>query len=208
MKAKIDTSSIVLAGHWNRSIFSPAWVNANVFHTEESELLLTFPAIATTYKHRQVVFEIHQDRLIFKPLQRTDNCLGRAEKMASDTLDVLTHTPLVGVGFNFSFAETSPSDALLGLFNSGDGAAIARTGWVPTERRLLRKLTNDGRTLNLSLLFNGREVTFDFNFHKEAATAAAARNAVQDQLVALRDQAIKFMIDVYGLQLENEDDDE
>lgn len=208
MKAMIESWGLVLAGHWNRMIFNPAWVNANVFHSEESELLLAFPPVATTYRHRQVDFEIHAEKLIFKPLQLTDACLLRAEKMAVDTLGTLTHTPLVGAGLNFVFVESRPSNELVSLFNSADGTSLERNGWTPAERLLHRKLTKDGRILNLSLSSNGHGVSFAFNFNTDTANTMAALHAVTGQHLACRDQALQIMKDIYSLELAAGDDDE
>jgi len=123
-------------------------------------------------------------------------------------LKILTHTPMIGVGFNFAFFEPKPSEALLDLFNSRDGLALGQAGWETAERRLVRKLTHDERVLNFSLLLEGHQVSFDFNFHKETPDSASAQIAVAEKHLSLRDAALSIMKGVYNLELIPGDDDE
>jgi hypothetical protein len=201
MIANVETWGVVLSGHWNSMIFSPPWVNENVFNREESELLVTFPqGLSTVYRHRQVILEIVPGRLVVRPREPNDRCLRRAEEMALAVLDVLVHTPMMAVGINFTFSESAPTDRLLNLFNSADGVGLTELGWVFAERRLLRQMRNDTRTLNLTLSHNGHEVGLDFNFHADARTIDEARNAVRNQILVLRDSAVAILRHVYNLE--------
>jgi hypothetical protein len=208
MISKQDTWGIVLAGHWNRMIFTPEWVGARLFHQEEVEtqiaLLPIFPII---YRHEDVVLEASGPRLIFRPRFNAARSLEAAERMAVTVLDDLPNTPLMGVGINFSFIERNPPRTLLDLFNLDDGRPIARAGWETPESKLTRKLTGPHGTMQLSLGQDAEGITLDFNFHTETpgttvAANAAARAAVAGRMVQLRDKALEFSRDIYRLQLE------
>jgi hypothetical protein len=208
MISKQDAWGIVLAGHWNRMIFTPEWVGARLFHQEEVEtqiaLLPIFPII---YRHEDVVLEASGPRLIFRPRFNSNQSLEAAQRMAVTVLDDLPNTPLLGVGINFSFIERNPPPALLALFNLGDGRLIARAGWETSETKVTRKLTGPIGTMLLSLGQDADGVTLDFNFHTEtpgtaAAATEAARAAVAGRVVQLRDAALGFVHDIYRLQLE------
>src|SRR3954469_23799050 len=104
MTPTLDTSGIVLAGYWNRMIFTPEWVGTNLFHQENIEteiaLLPIFPVI---YKHPLVTLEASGVRLVFRPRRNTVEALALAEQMATRVLVDLPNTPLLGVGVNFAF---------------------------------------------------------------------------------------------------------
>ena len=95
MISKQDTWGIVIAGHWNRMIFTPEWVGPRLFNQDEIEtqiaLLPIFPII---YRHEQVVLEASAPRLIFRPRYNTGPALEAAERMAVTVLDDLPNTPL------------------------------------------------------------------------------------------------------------------
>jgi hypothetical protein len=209
MISKFDTWGIVLAGHWNRMIFTPEWVGANLFHQEEIETeIMLMPIFPIIYRHNQVVMEASGAKLIFRPRFNTEASLEAAEMMAVTVLDDLPNTPLIGVGTNFSFTEKAPSRGLLELFNLGDARQIARTGWETPETKVTRRLTGEPGTMLLTLGQDAEGVVnIDINFHTDTpgATKAAnttARKAVAGQVVKLRDAALSFLHNTYKLQLE------
>jgi hypothetical protein len=208
MISKQDAWGIVLAGYWNRMIFTPEWVGAHLFHQEEVEtqiaLLPNFPVI---YRHDEVVLEASDVRLIFRPRFNTNRSLEAAERMAVTVLEDMPYTPLIGVGINFSFVERNPPQSMLELFNLGDGRSIARAGWETPETKVTRKLTGQRGTMQLLLGQDADGVGIDFNFHTDTpgTTVAAnetARQAVAGRVVQLRDAALGFSRDIYNLQLE------
>jgi hypothetical protein len=203
MRPKQDAWSIVLAGYWNRMIFTPEWVGARLFHQELIEtkiaLLPIFPII---YRHAQVELEVGAPHLIFRPRFNTAMSLQLAEQMAMTVLVELPNTPLSGVGVNFAFIEEDPRVDLVELFNLADRADVAQAGLVTRETNLARKLSGEEGTLNLSLSYDGTSMGIDLNYHTETNANAAARAAVANRVVRLRDAAIAFIKDVYHLQLE------
>lgn len=148
-----------------------------------------------------MVFEVAQPRLVFRPRVANDVCFQQAEEMASIVLNALRDTPLTAVGTNIAFTESEPPAALLDLFNFGDGAAIGGMGWDAQVRRIVRKLIREGTTLNLTSEFDGQAVNFEFNFHVETTTNAAAVAAVNNRVLELKVQALQLLDEVYQLQL-------
>lgn len=208
MTPKLETWGIVLAGHWNRMIFTPEWVGANLFQQEtiETEIAL-LPVFPVIYRHTLVTLEAGGGRLVFRPRVDSVHALDLSEQMAVTVLRELPNTPLMGVGVNFSFTETNPSDALLELFNLQDASYIAREGWEAPEIKLSRKLTGEHGTMLLSLGYNGVAVDVDINFHSETpgntvAANAAARAAVEGRILRLKGAALDFLSSIYHLRLE------
>jgi hypothetical protein len=127
MILNLDTSGIVLSGHWNRMIFTPEWVGPNLFHEDilvtEIALVPGFPAI---YRNTEVQLEASHQRLMVRPRINTEQAFLRAENIAVLAVSILSSTPLHGVGINFSFIEKEPGPPLLELFNFRDSGAIAK----------------------------------------------------------------------------------
>ncbi|MGA2705873.1 MAG: hypothetical protein ABSH35_32925 [Isosphaeraceae bacterium] len=212
MISKQESWSILIAGHWNRMIFTPEWVGSRLFHQDEVETLIALlPIFPVIYRHSEVVLEASAGRLVFHPRFNTDSSLEAAQRMALTVLDDLPRTPLLGVGINFCFIERNPPAAMLQVFNHDDDRLIARAEWDNPETTVTRKLTGQHGTLNLSLGRKADGITIDFNFHTDTIgtieqATAAARQAIDGRVVRLRDTALGFMRDIYHLQLEEGDE--
>ena len=165
MILNLGTWGIVLAGHWNRMIFTPDWVGEKLFHEDEVEAeFALLPGFPVLYRHSQVLMEAVSSRLVFRPRFNTEEALKMSERMALAALTELPNTPLLGVGINFSFKEANPTNDLLKLFNVGDAGAIARRGWETPETTVVRKLTGKDGSLNLTLFHDGSSIAIDLNF--------------------------------------------
>jgi hypothetical protein len=214
MTPSLDTWGIVLAGYWNRMIFTPDWVGSKLFHQDNIETeIAILPVFPVIYRHPEVSLEASGSRLVFRPRADTPRALRRAEEMALTVLRDLPNTPLIGVGVNFSFAERNPPEGLLRLFNFADAPLIAQEGWEMPERRLIRKLTGEYRTMNLVLGYVGESVTVEVNFHTDTQGAsptvnAAAQAAIEGRTAQLKNIALTFLRNVYHLDLEEGGDNE
>jgi hypothetical protein len=201
MRRKTDGWNVVLAGFWNRAIFTPEWVNELLFHEPEVETLLSImPYLPIIYRNRQVAVEVSGAHLVFRPRRLDDPSLRLAETMAHAVLDKLRDTPLLAVGVNFAFIEENPDPNLVRLFNFGDNPRVVEAGWDLQERKIVRKMAHEGDTLNLSLAFDGRAVTTEFNYHTDTTSNETAREAVSNRLLRLRDLSIRLLEQAYQLE--------
>jgi len=207
MRRKSDGWNIVIAGLWNRAIFTPEWVSELLFHEPEVETLLSImPYLPIIYRNQQVAIEVSAARLVFRPRQLDDACLRAAETMAHAVLDKLRDTPLLGIGVNFSFVEESPGRGLVKLFDFADNPQLLEAGWDLHDRRIVRKIRHDNDTMNLTLLFDGRSVTAEFNYHTDTTSNQTAREAIQGRVLGLRDTAIRLLQQVYHLEVAEDND--
>jgi hypothetical protein len=207
MRRKADGWNIVLAGLWNRAIFTPEWVNELLFHEREVETLLSImPYLPIIYRNRQVAIEVSPGRLVFRPRQLDDASLVAAESMAHAVLDKLRDTPLLAVGVNFAFIERNPGRGLIRLFDFADNQQVIEAGWELQDRRIVRKIRRDNDTLNLTLLFDNGVVTAEFNYHTDTNVNQVARDAIRGRVVGLRNGATDLLQQVYHLEVNEEDD--
>jgi hypothetical protein len=211
MRRKPEGWNIILAGFWNRLIFTPEWVAEHVFHHANFETYVALlPVLPIVFNDKVVSMEVSLARLVFRPMKLEDDAaLARAEEMARDVLKALPETPVQAVGVNFSYVEDFPPDHLAAVFNDNDPRDLGMMGWETKERRLTRRLTQGGDTLNLTMSNDGKSVTFDLNFHTDATTNDAASRAVRSGRAAdLRRQGLELIQDVYHLEIEEGGDDD
>ena len=207
MIRKQEGWNIVLAGFWNRSLFLPEWVGPRLFPGPGMEIeVALLPALPLIYRDQQVSMEISWGRLVFRPLNLTDNAtLLRAEGMARSMLQALPETPVHAVGINFGFCEEIPPGHVVAMFNHVDDVELGQQEWAITERKLTRRLTRQDDVLSLTMTYSGEAVDFDFNFHSDAGTNAAAVLAVEEgRSLALRDAALTLLRETYHLELEED----
>jgi hypothetical protein len=209
MRRKRSGWSIVLAGFWNRMIFTPEWVTPRLFPEPEVETLVALlPVLPLIYRVDEVALEVTMTRLAFRPRQLgEDASLLRAESMARTILEALPETPLQAVGVNFAYKEEAPAGSLITMFNDADDVELAQQEWAIGERKITRQLTGGEEQLNLTMTYDRGAVTFDFNFHKVTTTNQAAQVAVvAGRVVQLRDAAFRLLTEAYHLDLDDEED--
>jgi hypothetical protein len=203
MEARDEAWAIVIAGFWNRMIFSPTWVSEHLFPgaAEIERMVLLMPDAPLVYRNADLDLEVSNARLSIKPRRATADCLEIAAGMARVICRLLPNTPVVGAGINFGFEEALPEPELLELFNAADVAELAGDGWQVESRVLRRELSRDDRTLNLSLTFKDRGVVIDANFHRDARTAEAAGAGLQaGHVQESHDMLIALLQNAYGLE--------
>ena len=152
MTPKENSWTIVIAGNWNRMIFSPNWVGKKIFKAQEVEvrvpLQITNPIV---YKHEDITLGINEARVTIGMLALTDESIKHGEKIACMILQQLYHTPVSGIGVNFVFKETNPTKALNEALSHTDDSHIAND-WDIKRQELFRRLIKDSRILNMSIM--------------------------------------------------------
>ena len=136
MRRRPEGWHVILAGFWNRLIFTPEWVADRVFHHAEFETYVALlPVLPIIFSDKSVSMEVSLARLLFRPVEwAADAGLARAERMAREVLKALPETPVQAVGVNFSYVEDFPPDYLLAVFNDNDPQDLATMGWEIKER--------------------------------------------------------------------------
>jgi len=211
MHKKREGWSVVLAGFWNRMIFTPEWVGPRLFgeNAQIETVVALLPILPIIYRDNRVAVEIATSRIVCRARDlENEESLRRSGEVAGIILGALPETPVQGVGVNFAFREHTPDAALLDLFGFADNARWVEAGWELGERKIVRQLTGDGDMLNLALNLNGDRLDIDCNFHTAPEDSAAAiAAAAADRVVALRDRATQALRELYGLELEEDEGD-
>lgn len=208
MTPKKDTWTIVIAGFWNRLIFSPTWVGKEIFDTKSVQCLVPLmPAAPLIFQHDDIALAVTESRLTITLKELSKQCLDKAEKTALKILSMLPHTPVSAVGINFGFIEKEPAAEILDIFRCRDNGLIAALGYTISETSIKRQLLFKGTLLNLTLSYDRTCFQLDANFHHDIQNTEQAREAIMGKVEFLCQSVTTIMKDVYELQNEEKEDD-
>lgn len=199
MEPRPNSWQIVVAGYWNRMIFSPEWVGQHLLQQELVDVLVPFvPDAPIIYRKNDIEIQIAATRLAVAARQTTEASLQSAEQMVCSILQHLPNTPISAVGVNLGFKDREPRNSLLGMFNLADDPDITTEGWRIEERQFVRRLTRDNQTLNLALSFKLAEVELDANFHSDTTSAHVARGLLNGHTAGMLGNLNALIHHVYG----------
>lgn len=178
MKLVSTETSLVIAGAWNPAILTPDWVLKHGLGktSDESNLVQAFlPAMQGVifefprYKLEQLTYLVRPDALILSPVESSDDELKSLERMAAKILEELKHTPITGIGHNFTFIDASPQPQALDLFTASrqDLTDNMPEGWTPATTTLNATFKNakENVILNIQRQIDANELKVSFNFH-------------------------------------------
>jgi hypothetical protein len=203
MKPTRDGWSIVLAGAWNPRIFTPAWLTANVFHSQSLSVEFPVQPLAPyRFSANGVMIVPSHSRVILSPQNLRDETLAELERQAINVLELLPHTPLEGAGTNYRFDEADPSDALRRIFDFPDAGDVAAAGYTVPHAEISRLLTWDGSSVTFKLTRGASGITASFNFHLPATAAATAVEHLRGAVLRNRDRAADILAATYAIRPE------
>lgn len=207
------TSTIVLVGKWNPFILTPQWVGKHIFEEDkiEGEVALG-PLVALRLRGPGAEIAPTRDRVTISAEESTPEGLDCIERLGRKLLKMLPHTPIDAVGVNHAFVEDVAGADIVSLFNCDDKDKLPRE--MPVETiEIGRRLSGDGYKLNLKLSNEqGSEVVrFDFNFHYDIHRSLhGGEGDILEEGAVNRhfDFAKKLLVSGYGLELDDEDQEE
>ncbi len=208
MKISPDRCTVVIAGAWNVAIFNPGFVAKNIFGGQEApqpEMIIGPEGTSGQYTGSQFTFGVQKSKIIWRPLSTEPEVLQRVEGAAGGLLEVLSATPIVGIGFNYGFDVDEPTERLQRVLDLSDMAVIEESGEVSSLVMIKRSFSGDRVRINFSITCEANgPVKLDFNFHREVADAIDAKGCLLGSVTKYRDRAIQLLGDWYGLTLEAE----
>lgn len=207
MQLQQEKSTLVIAGSFNPAILVPPWFAKNVLGKPEGENFpvqvqaplasvvqaprFTFLGISFTPSFQSLTFHL-QD---LDPAASQGVC-----ESAATLLQRLPHTPVLGVGFNFTFLDAAPSAQLLQTFQPredlppalGEGAQVVAQSWS--------NLVSWGNSLvKIKCERKGNEVTLELNFHYSVKDATSGEAVLRkDNVFALHKDAAQRVAATLG----------
>jgi hypothetical protein len=205
MKIVPESCTIVLLGYWNQYLLTPEWAAKNVFKQKEIKVEFALQLEAPPrYTAGDVRLEPRSNRVTFAAIKHDDETLVRMETMALNLVNILEHTPVKAVGLNFGFEDAIEGDPLINLLNLQDNILINKIGCEIENTSITRKLKIDNNIINFKVEAQGARVHFGFNYHFDVKETKEIPDKISGKVVSKKNDAIKYLKDIYGLELDPE----
>lgn len=208
MKPIKGSYSIVIVGAWNPNIFNPSWLQKNLLK-EGEEAEFAYP-INDIYLPVQISIP---DVKIYPSAQRLEirlnnensSNLENAIEVAKKIATLLQHTPVNGVGFNFSFVELEDIACIPSKFDLQDNAEIDSTKFKLKQTIIKRSYELDSKqSLNLAIIYNNNSVHVELNYHYDISDMCEAITILEKEVTSEKlAQATDFLRDVYKIEIDN-----
>ena len=181
-----DKLSIVLVGSFNPAILTPQWIARNALGVEAGENIqvqMIAPVVGfgamPQYSFNGITYTPSFQNVTF--LLANLDVQGR-EHVATTIaaiLEQLPHTPVVGLGFNFGFTVTTPTETLLNLLSpSGELAESFPDGATTVGRNWGNTLEWGNSIVSVQSQLDNEVVSVDVNFHHNVTSANEARELI------------------------------
>lgn len=210
-----DSFNIVLNGAWNPSIFNQSWILDHIADDQNANITIAFPLDDPTAP-RKVSFEglnLFPGRK--QLLLATENSSLAGVRLCANKvrriLELLTHTPVSNCGINFHFEESNNLARVQEVLNFSDQTDIGTDSYRLISSGVTRKfrIDNDEAEMNLTIADTPSGVRVGFNFHYEVGEASQMRELITEEKVeTVYNQAIGFCRNVYGLEIEDDEDEQ
>jgi hypothetical protein len=197
-----DKTTIVIAGSFNPAILTPSWIGKNVLDppvVDEFPVYVIAPIMGAappakfslsgfTYSPGYQFLTFYTDGMDAAASERVCDVAARI-------LNLLPHTPITGIGFNFGFRDDHPSVQLLRLLAIsptfadalGQGAEVVGRNWL--------NVASWGAALvTLQTGIRGSDYSLDLNFHYSSQDARGAEAVLRRQNVYAEHRAAAVRI--------------
>ncbi|MBI6545352.1 MAG: hypothetical protein HY692_01070 [Cyanobacteria bacterium NC_groundwater_1444_Ag_S-0.65um_54_12] len=203
MSTVLKTCYINIVGHWNVAIFTPEWLVSKIFDTSQIQLQFSpLPGIWPRFTGRDVTIMPSPDRLIVEPASLSDDLLTLSSNMAEKILEMLSHTPISAIGFNFLYEHSNPDAELLRRFQDLDTKLLGEAGFDVERRQTVKQIRQEHGVLNLKTILDDQSILFEFNFHQNIKSNEEALAAIRHNMVQYRDKVAQILTESYCLVLE------
>jgi hypothetical protein len=162
--------NVIVAGAWNRAIFTPEWIARNIFSVEKDvainiDVPLNFLA-PYRVRHNEIAVLVSSINLEIA----TDSCsyelLDKAREYARRAIEELPKTPISAVGFNFRYRCKELPIELMEVSECKIDKAFSDDGFEIVGRQIRRSLKYGDGLINVDFLFDQPEsAALVLNFH-------------------------------------------
>jgi hypothetical protein len=192
--------TLVIAGAWNPAIFSIEWIATNLWGKKENDVLripqvLDIPSGRSVFYHDEIGFLAAPDRICLycNDFQRSK----RAEDIGITLLELLPHTPIVGIGANFMYLEEETDVSIIDMIQTKERLNKFRK-IISQQIKTALEIEPDV-TLNLERQLLAGNMSFNFNYHYAVFSAASAKEHIRGSIGKFSEDALKLLKDVYDL---------
>ena len=188
MALTLDSCDTFARGNFNPHIINPEWLaEQKIWQPEEAELALPLgmPVRGLQFRAKGVVWIVDADRLVVSSI--SEDC----GELVARVLIHLPHTPIIGVGNNFTFVGDRDDwgDSPVPMLGT-KGPDLFPEEMKPEQARWSGTANRDGVRIDSTVVIEPDGVAVRFNFHratrKAVAAADAARQFSNDKSLAMK----------------------
>lgn len=184
-----DSPTLIIAGAWNPDILSPIWIAKeamglvlNQDFPVNVQLPIGNPTQRPTFQFEKLRFNAARSQLTFFLTPDDLDQIRISTRTAARILELLSHTPVTGFGFNFTHEIEEPGTPLLKTFSGSDISTLMEDAEAQT---VVQKWGSSIKTqqylLTLNAELEGNKVFLSFNVHFEVTSANGASLLLIDE---------------------------
>lgn len=170
--------NVVVVGHWNRAILSPAGIARRLFRLPTGtpvQVLVPLDIVAPYHvRHDNITVIPGNDRLIVTPVHDTFENLSEATVVTRRALGDLPETPVFAAGLNLTYKSDAALMALQQVTVSQWDDRLSDKNCVITSRSIMRSVQWRDGTTNVTITVEPTgacSVTFNFDYKSQSSEA-------------------------------------
>ena len=182
LKQFSNPPTLVIAGAWNPDILSPSWIAKEAMGLKldqdfpvNVQLQIGNPTQRPTFQFEKIKINAARSQLTFYLTPDDLDQVNKTIITASKILELLSHTPVTGFGFNFSHEIEDPNVPLRKTFSGSDISTLMDEADAHT---VVQKWGSSIKTpqylLSLNAELEGNKASLDINVHFEVTSAKDA----------------------------------
>jgi len=196
MKSDIERTNIVIVGRWNRFILNPDWVSRTLFDSDKIQVEFSFDLLLPPrYVYDSIRLTTLDDRVIVTPLSSSDECMKITEAIALKLINLLPHTPVSGLGYNYGFTYDDHHINEIVCFNDVFDRVLESSLYRAVVKR---NYQFEDYTLNVEHTQMENGLNIDFNYHYSYAFFKDGYNKLLGKIISHKKQTENIIKNVYG----------
>lgn len=208
-------TALVIVGGWNKHIFTTEWIKKYLFPEDtggldfnaraEFTLMPGVEVVTPRISSKDVSIFLHGNRLFLTPAHNAIWGADRMEDIAILLADYLPHTPVSGYGVHIGFTDDYVVEDISKTMRPIDTTDMVTAGAQLKDEHYRRRLIWNGQNLNVTIGIVEDVFTLHFNFLFEIPDLANLKSKIRENpILALKQEAIKFISKIYGLDVEED----
>jgi hypothetical protein len=199
--------SVVIVGHWNRAILTPAGIVKRLFRlpadTKVGVQVALDAFVPHQVKHEDVVVIAGSDRLVVQPAALEYSAFEASMRVAHTALEELPETPVFGAGFNLNFRTDRYVEILAAITGHSWDDRLIDDGFVIHTRSITRALKWKSGLIRITVTEEADATSAIFmNYDRDSTSVADLRTWLSIPIAEVRRTTEKILSSCIGLELE------
>lgn len=207
MKLMTDSITIVLLGDWSKLYIQPEWVAENIFENPEIEIGIEGrdTEFHISYRNNGVIIKPSQNKIVLTAVNAERETIENLSKYANNYLNKAVTPAVFAYGLNIDFADAEDTRYAEVLDNMSDTAWIIELGYQIEASEISRRLSKNGKIINMKCNLVNSKTTMHFNEHFANPTPDNLNVSAETIFTFIDD--VKQIILQFGYEIEGDADE-